>query len=88
MAPLKTSRLNIRVTDDEDRLFREASAVADESVSDFLIESARERAERLLADRTEFEVGAERWDAFVASLDRPGELRPEVAELFARPRPE
>ncbi|MGI8727871.1 MAG: DUF1778 domain-containing protein [Solirubrobacterales bacterium] len=88
MADLKTSRVNLRVTESEDRLFREASGMAEESLSEFMVESARERAERLLADKTHFSVDADEWDAFVAALDRPGERRPELVELFSCPRPE
>jgi len=87
MADLKTARLNLRVAEGDDRLFREAAAMASETVSEFLLESARERAQRLLADRTEFTLDAARWEAFTAALDRPAEVRPELVELFSRSRP-
>ena|SRR5665811_855774 len=50
-----------------------------------LVESGRERAERLLADRTEFVLGDADRRAFTAALDRPAQARPELARLFARP---
>jgi Protein of unknown function (DUF1778) len=59
-----------------------------DSLTEFLVESGRERAERLLADRTHFALGDADWRAFTAALDRPAEARPELARLFARPRPE
>jgi len=84
----KTARLNLRVAERDDALFREAAAVNDETVSEFLVESARERAERMLADRTTFTLDPDSWAAFTATLDRPAELRPGLVELFSRPRPE
>lgn len=72
----------------DDLLFRQAASVQDENVSEFLIESGRERAERVLADRTNFTLDAATWDAFVEALDRPAQVIPAVAELFNRPRPE
>lgn len=88
MANLKTSRLNLRLAERDESLFRKAASLADETLSEFLLESARERAERLLADRVEFVLDDEAWDAFTKALDRPAQGRVEVLELFARPRPE
>lgn len=59
-----------------------------ESLTQFLVESGRERAEQLLADRTSFRVDAETWGEIVAAMDRPATARPELARLFSRPRPE
>jgi uncharacterized protein (DUF1778 family) len=72
----------------DDELFRSAAAAANESLSEFLVESGRERAERLLADRTRFVLSPARWRAFTAALDRPQREIPEMVELFRRPRPE
>ncbi len=85
--PPKTARLNLRVAERDNELFRRAASAIDESVSDFMLESGRERAERVLADRTQFVLDAEAWDSFTAALDRPAEIRPELVDLFSRPRP-
>jgi len=58
------------------------------TLSDFIIESGGERAERLLADRDRFTLDEEQWAAFNSALDRPAEVRPELVELFARTAPE
>lgn len=84
----KSSRLNLRVAPADDALLRQAATLAGVSVSEFLVESARVRAEMLLADRTHFVLDDERWKAFCDSLDRPARVRPEIRELFERPRPE
>jgi uncharacterized protein (DUF1778 family) len=84
----KSSRLNLRVAPEDEALLRRAAAEAGESVSEFLVESARVRAEMLLADRTRFVLDDEQWDAFWASIDRPPRYVPELRALFERPRPE
>jgi uncharacterized protein (DUF1778 family) len=84
----KTSRRNLRVSPADDVLFREAAAAVGESVSEFLVESGRERAEMVLANRTQFVLSQDAWKAFGAALDRDAQARPPVVELLRRPRPE
>jgi uncharacterized protein (DUF1778 family) len=84
----KTSRRNLRVSPADDVLFRDAASVLGESVSEFLVESGRERAEMVLADRTQFVLAQDTWQAFGAALDRDAETKPAVVELLRRPRPE
>jgi uncharacterized protein (DUF1778 family) len=88
VATPKTQRLNLRIDKGDEALFKEAALVHRESLTQFLVESGRERAERLLADRTSFSVDSDAWQEIVAAMDRPAHARPELAELFSRPRPE
>jgi uncharacterized protein (DUF1778 family) len=88
MSETKTQRVHLRVAASDDELFRTAAAAAHESLSEFLVESGRERAERVLADRTRFVLSEADWRTFTAALDRPAEEIPAVIELFRRPRPE
>jgi uncharacterized protein (DUF1778 family) len=84
----KTQRVHLRVAASDDQLFRSAAAATQESLSEFLVESGRERAERVLADRTRFVLSPAQWRRFAAALDRPAREIPAVVELFRRPRPE
>lgn len=86
--PQKRSQLNLRIEEQDRTLFDKAAEVQRESLTQFLVESGRERAERLLADRTRFTVDSDAWRALDAAMDRPAEVRPELAELFTRARPE
>ena len=86
--PQKRSQLNLRIEEQDRTLFDKAAEVQRESLTQFLVESGRERAERLLADRTSFTVDSDAWRALDAAMDRPAEVRPELAELFTRARPE
>jgi uncharacterized protein (DUF1778 family) len=88
MAETKTQRVHLRVAASDDELFRNAAAAADESLSEFLVESGRERAERLLADRDRFVLSPAQWRKFTVALDRPPREIPELVELFRSPRPE
>jgi uncharacterized protein (DUF1778 family) len=88
MAETKTQRVHLRVAASDDQLFRTAAAAANQSLSEFLVESGRERAERLLADRKRFVLSAADWRKFTAALDRPPREIPELIELFRRSRPE
>jgi uncharacterized protein (DUF1778 family) len=88
MSATKTSRLNLRVAPADDALLRQAAELLGETMSEFLVESARERAERLVADRTRFVLADAQWSAFCAALDRPADVKPELRDLFGRSRPE
>jgi uncharacterized protein (DUF1778 family) len=84
----KTERLNLRIDGADRRLFDAAAREQRETLTQFLVEGGRERAHRLLADRTDFQVDSEQWQAIEAAMDRPGEVKPELVRLFNRPRPE
>jgi uncharacterized protein (DUF1778 family) len=84
----KSSRRNLRVSPADDELFRRAAAEVGESVSEFLVESGRTRAETILADRTQFALETTAWNAFNDALERPAQVKPAVVELMRRPRPE
>jgi hypothetical protein len=43
-----------------------------------------ERAERLLADRTRFQLPPDAWDELVAIMDREAKPNPKIAQLFVR----
>lgn len=88
MSETKSQRLHLRVAASDDELFRSAAAATHESVSEFLVESGRERAERVLADRSTFVLSPSAWQEFTAALDRPAAAVPELVELFRRARPE
>jgi uncharacterized protein (DUF1778 family) len=88
MAGAKKERVNLRIEQDDRDLFTRAATLHRESLTQFLVEGGRERAERLLADRSNFRIDSEAWRDLVAAMDRPAKARPELARLFSRPRPE
>jgi uncharacterized protein (DUF1778 family) len=85
---IKTQRIHLRVADSDDELLRLAADASNESLSEFLIESGRERAERVLADRTRFVLSPAEWQAFASAMDRPARDSPAIAALLRRARPQ
>lgn len=81
-------RLNLRIDPEDRALFDSAARVHRETLTQFLVESGRERAERLLADRTRFALDSEGMRRVFEAMDRPARVQPELVELFARARPE
>ncbi len=88
MPATKTQRIHLRVAESDDELLRRSVQASSETLSEFLIESGRERAERDLADRTTFALPAAEWRNFTAALDRPAREIPAVAALLRSRRPQ
>ena len=56
-----------------------------ESLTDFVIRSACSEAEQALAEQRGFLLNTEQWNAFVAALDRPVQVKPRLRRLFTEP---
>ena len=79
----KDQRISLRIRPDDDNLIRQAAAAADQSLSEFMIDSARIRSEQLLANRTKFTLDERSWRRFVAELDRPARKIEPLAGLLS-----
>lgn len=84
-APPRTEKLDLRLTPAAKRTLQTAAIAARRSVSDFVLESALDRAEETLADRRTFALDAERWAAFQSALDATPRPLPRLARLLAEP---
>lgn len=80
---MRSKRLNLRATQRQEKLIRAGAAARSVSVTDFILESACMQAEHALADRREFVASPAQWKAFVEALDRPPQVKPALARLFA-----
>jgi uncharacterized protein (DUF1778 family) len=78
-------RWDLRVAESEDALVRAASSALHENLTSFVRNAAMAAARRILADRTAFELEQERWDEFMARLDRPAEVPAGLRRLFEKP---
>ena len=52
------------------------------TLTNFMIEHAFEAAQNILADQVHFHLSPEKWDEFVAALDAPPRVIPEVQKLL------
>jgi uncharacterized protein (DUF1778 family) len=80
----KAQRMSLRVDERDRALFDRAADAQQETLTQFLVTSGRERAERLLADRTRFQLAPDDWDELVAAMDRKAKPNPKLARLFTR----
>jgi uncharacterized protein (DUF1778 family) len=81
----RTAKLDLRLTPEDKQRLQAAAATSRRSVSEFVLESALNRAEETLADRTRFGLNAEQWKAFLAALDAPPRDLPRPERLFQEP---
>jgi len=81
----KVGRIAVRTTDEERALIAEASRATSTTVSDFVLRASLARAEDVLADRREFRLPTERWNALIELLDRPPVEKPRLRRLLTEP---
>lgn len=79
----RETRLNLRATARQDTLIRMAARASNKTVTDFILDSASNAAEQVLADRRWFMLDDSAWAAFEDLLDRPAVLKPRLAELLS-----
>jgi uncharacterized protein (DUF1778 family) len=81
--PARETRLNLRASARQDALIRLAAHATDKTVTDFILDSASNAAEQVLADRRWFMLDDSAWTAFADLLERPAVIKPRLAELLA-----
>jgi uncharacterized protein (DUF1778 family) len=79
----KSERVDLRMTPTAKRTLQRAAAVANKSVSEFLLDSSLAAAFDTLADRRVFQLDEERWAAFMTALDTPPRDNPRLRRLLA-----
>lgn len=77
---LKMQRLSLRLSERQKLAIVEAAGVTEEDLSSFVLDSALDRAEQVLADRRGFWLSEEKWERFQELLERP------TTPLSAKPR--
>ena len=80
----KTQTINLRVSPEQQALIDRAAGVTKQSRTEFLLQSAWERAEHVLLDQTLFVLNAADWRAFMNVLDTPPPANAELKKLLAR----
>jgi uncharacterized protein (DUF1778 family) len=75
-----------RVDEDTDVLITKAATMLGESVSQFVVRSARSEASRVLARSDLTMMPAEQFDAMIAALEQPARTIPALVTAADRPR--
>lgn len=81
----KSQRINLRATERQEQLLRMAAESTDHSLTEFILRSAVEEAEKVLADRRWFAASDEQFAEFQRLLDEPLPSAKKFERLFSRP---
>ena len=81
----RSAKLDLRLTPDAKKTLKEAAAIVQRSLSEFVLESALAKANETLAERRTFVLEPERWKAFLAALDAPPRNLPRMERLLKDP---
>jgi uncharacterized protein (DUF1778 family) len=81
----KNERWDFRVNESSDALVTEAAVLTGVTKTDFVVVSAVDRAQSVIAERQKVTMSPENFTRFVESLDGAPVAVPELVELFSRP---
>ena len=85
--PAKTSRIELRATEDDRDLLDRAAAALGTDRSSFLLTQGRLAAQRVLADREQFVLDADGQLEWERINNRPARSLPGLTRLLQRPSP-
>jgi len=83
----RSEKLDLRLTPEAKRALQSAAAASQRSVSEFVLESALQRAAETLPDRQRFGLSANAWAAFQDALDAPARAKPRLKKLLTGKTP-
>lgn len=81
----RNEKLDLRLTAEAKRMLQRAAMAAHCSVSEFVLQSALERAAETLPDRTRFNLGPAQWAEFQSRLDAEPRPNPRLSKLLQAP---
>ena len=84
-AERRTEKLDFRISPSAKAKLQAAAAIAQQNMSDFVMESALARADEALAGRKLFLLDAKTWKTFQAALDEPIRPMPQMKLLLSEP---
>lgn len=81
----REDRLEIRLPAAAKKVLQRAASSQHKSISAFMLDSGLTAAAEALADRREFKLSAQQYDAFAAALDAPAKAKPRLEKLLKTP---
>jgi uncharacterized protein (DUF1778 family) len=84
---LRTARLGLRATPEQEAILRKAADVAHKSLTDFILDSACQAAEQTLLDQRLFMVSVQQYQALMDLLDSPTQENVGLQDLMSQQAP-
>lgn len=78
----KETRLSIRASEPEKKILMQAAQLQRTNISQFVLQTALDAAQAVLADQTEFRLSPKQWKMFCERLDAPAKVIPALRDLF------
>lgn len=85
--PMRSARLGLRATPEQETVLRRAADVAHKSLTEFILDSACQAAEQTLLDQRLFMVSGSQYQALMEMLEQPEQDNAGLRDLFARKAP-
>jgi len=83
----RTGRINLRVSERQERVLRAAADLTGETLTGFMLAAATDRAEEVVARAQRIEVSSETFRRFVAALEAPVEDMPSLGRYVRKRSP-
>jgi uncharacterized protein (DUF1778 family) len=84
---LKSARLGLRTTPEQEAVLRRAAEVCHKSLTEFIMDSAYLAAQNTLLDQRLFMISGNRYEALLDLLNRPVKENTGLKDLFSKPAP-
>lgn len=79
---LKTEKFDIRMSEEEQALIKQAANLERTTPSSFIRQSAIEAAESIVHDQTRFVLTDKQWNVLMAIFDEPARVLPNLRDSF------
>jgi len=83
----RSARLGLRTTPQQEAVIRRAAAIKNKSITEFILDTAYEAAEKTLLEQRLFVVTGDTAQALLDLLDRPEQENEGLSDLFSRRAP-
>lgn len=81
----RTDRIALRTSKAQKSFLERGASATGRNLTEFVLSSAQEKAEMVLADQSRFVISPKQWDAFVTALDRRATRKEKLARLMSEP---
>lgn len=84
-SPLKSERLELRLTTTQKKAIEEAALLSGRTVTDFSVPVLVEEANEVIREHRDLHMSEDTWIRFNEILDRPAQSLSGLADLLRRP---